>query len=355
MKLSDVISRKSWIIIAIVILVILIYFILQFYIFHSDPVIRLLESGINSYLLLIEKLSNLFIKWIGSGVKIDNHRILLNNETVFIIESGVLMKKWIVILLLLFWLTKTSIKQKILFTTILLGSSLIAATLTITITAFLSETKFEIDSANSISRTLGVIMMIFICQIWIMKHKTFIITMLSKLHINTDLINSKISSLFIVMYIYAFASNFIYGYFYFGLWIDFLFNAAQRILAVLGVEAVVEPNYLIGNNGTLYMARACLGFKTMLLFASIVFLTGIKNIRRWSFIIAGVVFLNFVNIIRFVFLFLHVQKYGDYQLKIDVHDMYTYITYVIVFILWVIWFEFFTDVKIIHIPDKNSR
>ncbi|MFN8239983.1 MAG: hypothetical protein U0X39_04430 [Bacteroidales bacterium] len=48
-----------------------------------------------------------------------------------------------------------------------------------------------------------------------------------------------------------------------------------------------------------------------------------------------------MNILRFVFLFIHIQKHGDYKLAISVHDMYNYITYTFVFILWIIWIEFF--------------
>ncbi len=136
-----------------------------------------------------------------------------------------------------------------------------------------------------------------------------------------------------------------YIYFDFNLWIDFLFKSSQKILALLGHDAVVEPSLLIGNNGSIYMTKGCLGFKTMFLFASIVYLTGNDNKRRWIYIISGLLFLNFVNIIRFVLLFIHIQKHGGYVLAMDLHDMYNYIIYFIVFVLWVIWFEKFSDIR----------
>ena len=92
------------------------------------------------------------------------------------------------------------------------------------------------------------------------------------------------------------------------------------------------------------MAKYCLGFNTMYLFASIVYLTVNDNKRRWIYIISGLLFLNFVNIMRFVLLFIYIQKHGGYVLAIDVHDMFNYITYSIVFILLVIWFEKFADI-----------
>jgi hypothetical protein len=49
-----------------------------------------------------------------------------------------------------------------------------------------------------------------------------------------------------------------------------------------------------------------------------------------------------------VLLFIHIQKNGNYELAMDVHDMYNYIIYIIVFGLWVIWFERFSDIKPFH-------
>ena len=59
----------------------------------------------------------------------------------------------------------------------------------------------------------------------------------------------------------------------------------------------------------------------------------------------GILFLNLVNIIRFVLLFVHIQKYGGYELTIDLHDLYNYVTYTLVFLMWVFWFERFSDIK----------
>jgi exosortase/archaeosortase family protein len=84
----------------------------------------------------------------------------------------------------------------------------------------------------------------------------------------------------------------------------------------------------------------------MLLFAAIVFLTGsTTKTVRWSYILFGLLLINFANILRFVFLFIHLERHGSYMLAMDVHDMYNYIIYAIVFILWVIWFEKFADYR----------
>jgi exosortase/archaeosortase family protein len=143
----------------------------------------------------------------------------------------------------------------------------------------------------------------------------------------------------IIIYIYIIGTAFLVEFFDYTLWIHFVFTSAQKILGLMGYEAIVEPFHLVGANGLIYMSKGCLGFQTMLLFAILVFLTGKNNKNRWIYIITGLIFLNLVNIMRFVFLFIYLQKHGDYTLAMDVHDMYNYITYFIVFILWVVWFE----------------
>jgi exosortase/archaeosortase family protein len=345
MKFLHLLSRRNWIIVTIII-AFLIYIMLQLLVFKSFPVVRFLSSSIDELLSFAEKISNRILALTGNGITIDNHIIMKGDEQLLVNDSGVFMKKFIVFMLILFWLTGTTISKKVLFTAISVLSGFIFAIITIIIAALLARAGSDNDSAWRISRTAGVLFMVFLCHLWIRNNKEFFTEILSRLKFNAGLIYSKMTVIFLVIYLYVFASNYIYGYLNFNLWIDLLFNATGRLLSLFGIEASVEPYLLIGNNGSLYMARPCLGFNTILLFASVVYLTGINNLRRWSYIIIGFLFLNFVNIIRFALIFVHVQKYGDYMLKTDIHDMYTYITYGIVFVMWIIWFEFITDLKI---------
>jgi exosortase/archaeosortase family protein len=181
--------------------------------------------------------------------------------------------------------------------------------------------------------------------IWYWNNKKSILSSLSNLPINTTQVEKKIIEIFVIIYIYVIVIEFSANYFDFNLLIDLIFKSSQKILSLLGYKAVVEPSLLIGENGSIFMAPACLGFRTMFLFASIVYLTGNDNKTRWIYIIFGLLFLFVANIMRFVFLFIHIQKHGDYVLAMNLHDMYNYITYLIVFVLWIIWFERFTDIR----------
>lgn len=197
------------------------------------------------------------------------------------------------------------------------------------------------SSAYLIARTPGILAMMTFLVYWLLRFKNEIFTTLNKLKIGTEGLAKKIPQIVIIIYIYGLLNNFILGWFDFIPWINFLFVSSQKILTILGYEAEVYVNYLIGEGGSIYMEKGCLGFGTMALFAAIVYLTSNRKRLVWIYMLAGLIFLNFVNILRFVFLFIHLQKNNGYTLAMEVHDMYNLILYSVVFILWVIWFEFF--------------
>jgi exosortase/archaeosortase family protein len=347
MKLRDILlCRKTKVFVISILILLFTCIILRFLIFDSDPLIPFLYSVADSYLLLIEKFANLILLWTGSPVTIQNHIILLNRSQVSGFTTEVKYNEVLIVFLFLFWLTKTSTREKICYTVLLIVICFLFASIYNAVGAHLAANDSDnVSSVLSIIHNIGYLSMITILFIWYWFNKESITNSLSKLPINTKLLEKIIFEIFIVIYIYIIVIWFFYLYFDFNLWIDFLFKSSQKILSIFGYDAKVEPFFLIGNNGSIYMVKACLGFKTMFLFASIVYLTGNDNKRRWIYIISGLLFLNFVNIIRFVLLFIHIQKHGGYVLAMDLHDMYNYITYFIVFILWIIWFEKFADIR----------
>jgi exosortase/archaeosortase family protein len=347
MKLRDILLCRKTKVFAIAILILLLtYIILRFLFFDSDPLIPFLYSVADSYRLLIEKSANLFLLLTGSPVTIQNHIILLNGTQLNGFTTEIMYKKVVIILLLIFWSTKTSTREKIYYTVLLVVVSFLFVSIYNAVGAHLAANDSDyILSVLSIPHSIGYLSMITILSIWYWNNKESILNSLSKLPVYTKFLEKKLFEILIIIFIYIMVIQFLYCYIDFHLWIDFLFKSSQKILALLGHNAIVEPSLLIGNNGSIYMAKACLGFNTMFLFASIVYLTGNDNKRKWIYIISGLLFLNFVNIMRFVFLFIHIQKYGGYVLAIDLHDMYNYIIYFIVFVLWIIWFEKFTDIR----------
>jgi len=306
------------------------------------------------YLLSVEKAANFLLHWGESAVTIRDHMVMLNDSPVrgFIPET--LFKKWGIALMIIFWITKAPITRKLFFSFSLMIVSFILVTVYIATGSFLASRGIGIHSLRVIMLLLGILCMATILLIWYLKNKENILKSLAKRKVNTQWIEKKMPVIIITTYIYILLSVFILPYFKFQPWIKFIFISAQKILSLFGYEATVNGTYLIGYNGSIVMSKGCLGFRTMLVFASIVYVTGEDNKSRWIYIIAGLIFLNIVNIVRFVLLFIYIQKHGGYNLVMDLHDMYDYIIYIIVFILWVIWFEKFSDIRKLKKDQKEG-
>ncbi|NJK97592.1 MAG: archaeosortase/exosortase family protein [Bacteroidales bacterium] len=133
----------------------------------------------------------------------------------------------------------------------------------------------------------------------------------------------------------------------------FLFNSTEWLLHLFGYEAYVDQNNLIGPGGFIHMAKFCLGINTMTVFASFVLLTGKDWRKIIPFVVIGLILINLVNILRFFFIFIHIQNNSGYQLGIEIHDLLDLIIYSFIFVLWVIWIERFSG--ILRKPDDHDK
>lgn len=346
MKLRDILHLNQVKIFAIIILVLLgTGFFLYHFVFPSNPAKLFLSALDNSYLLLIEKFAGQLLHLTGSNLTIENHFAFLNSIQLNGFHPETLYKKWGLILLLIIWLTRTSFLKRLLFTLLIFFTNFVLVSVDVALRAHLASLEYFNRPVSSLSLTIGTLIMASLLFLWYWKNKAIILNSLSNLKIGANILKNKLPTIIIITFIYIITATFLVDYFDFGLWIDILFTSSQKILSLIGYKATVEPFNLIGDNGSIYMAKGCLGINTMLLFASIVYLTGTDNKRRWFYIISGILFLNFINVMRFVLLFIHIQKNGGYVLAMDVHDIFNYITYSIVFALWVVWFEKFSDIK----------
>jgi len=252
------------------------------------------------------------------------------------------LKKWMLLFLFLIFITRTSFIKRVLYAAVLLVVHFFIIVVYTACGAYISGSETPDFSYLSIPVTIGLLILITIMFSFFSKNKDAVFRTLERLKINTSLFDNGYAVYFTICFLII-LTNFLFVFFDYLPWINFLFNSARRILALMGYEAVVKPFVLEGSQCSITMIKGCLGFQTMLLFAVLVLITGHKNKYRWVYVIGGVIFLNVVNIFRFVFLFIHLYKHGDYTMAMELHDMYNLITYSFVFILWVIWFEKFAD------------
>jgi exosortase/archaeosortase family protein len=346
MKLLQSLFSPKYRIFTIFFLILFIgYLISHYFIFETDPVVTFLSSLGSSYLSLVEILANQFLHWIGSGVTIKNHLLIENDITLMGFTPQIRFKFFMALFLILVWITKTTPGRRILFTILLVVVHFLIGSIIVAAGAYLSGEENPNFNLLTIPVTLGLLILFNMLFIWYRKHKDMILNTLAKLKINTNRFKNDFN-IYSTAFIFILLYYFLFDIFEYKFWINILFTSSQKILELFGYNATVEPFYLIGEKGSIFMLKSCLGYQTMLLYASIVFLTGNTSRRiRWIYIISGLLIINFANIMRFVGLFIHIQKHGNYTLAMDVHDMFNYIIYAIVFVLWVIWFEKFADYK----------
>jgi exosortase/archaeosortase family protein len=333
--------RYKYIWISIIALAV-IYLVLKLFFFSSDPLILFLSWINNGYLLLAENLSDRLLHFFGSDIIIKNHQVLLNSVVAEGFKIEIRLKKWMLLFLFLIIVTRTSSKKRILYSLVLIAAHFL---IIVGYTAFGAIISCGTDpdfSYLSIPVTIGLLILVSILFLFFRDQKEAVFKTLERFKINTDLFKNGFIVYLVVCFLII-LTNFLFIFFDYLPWINFLFSSAQKILALLGYEAVVKPFELVGPKCSIAMLKACLGFQTMLLFAVLVLLTGHESRYRWIYVIAGIIFLNIVNILRFVFLFIHLYKHGDYMLTMELHDMFNLVTYTIVFILWIIWFEKFAD------------
>ncbi len=150
--------------------------------------------------------------------------------------------------------------------------------------------------------TPHLLFMLTLLTTWIWRERRTLVVAFAKIKINLSLIEKKLPLIFVAVYLYVIMSTFVLGCSQYTTWINILFKSSAQILHWLNYQVFVDGHFLIGENGTIYMAKGCLGFKTITLFAVIVLITGKHTYIKWLYILFGIIILNLANIITVCFI-----------------------------------------------------
>lgn len=334
-------SRRSFLL-ATVVLIFLVFIVVPGFFFGQESGIPFYSSIIDNYLILIKKSANLILNLSGSEVIIGSDNIKIADGSLSTFIPQIYFKKWVLLFLAFVWITKTHWRNKAIFSMILLLTHFFVNSVYVALNALIIYKEVSLTLVT-IPLTIGISLLFTIIIIWYKRFKDVLLQKLSRIRLNQTLFRDP-GKFAITGYGFILVYYLLYDIFDYHIWINILFTSSKIILGLFGYSATVEPFYLHGDNGSIFMLKSCLGYQTMFLFAVFILLTGNTSNRiRWIYILSGFLFLNIVNIVRFVLLFIHVQKHGDYVLTMNLHDMYNYIIYAIVFVLWIIWFEKFAD------------
>ena len=295
------------------------------------------------YVKLAAASANFILGLFNTAYQVVGTDIIISEESKVSFSAKMLELVWLPIILTLVWLTPTSEKRKRYISVISLFGHFVVITLKFASVVLFYNLGTGTYDAMTIGRAISYSLFIAFIWYWFATNNELCTTIAKLVRINSEYLKKKINIIFYILYALI-ASLVILAIFEFLPWINILFTSAHHILAWLGYNSTVEPFYLIGENVSIFMLKGCLGIKTTFIFCAFVFLTGEELKKRLVFILVGVILINIANLLRFVFLFIHLQHHGEYLWNLEVHDLFNIIIYSLVFVLWVIWIERFSDI-----------
>lgn len=134
-----------------------------------------------------------------------------------------------------------------------------------------------------------------------------------------------------------------------------ILSASSRILELFGYYPDVFPHRISGNEAGIRFAPQCLGITLMCVYASFIYFTGKSFLKKANYILIGILVINVLNIMRFVFLYVFMAQKSVTITNKLIHDFYNVIVYFFVFLLWVIWIEKFSDNDVVMKYINNKK
>jgi exosortase/archaeosortase family protein len=304
----------------------------------------LLQHIYYSYLLIISNIALQILNHTGNNIHIIGDTLIINPSISYTLTLSLISKTWVFLILGIIWITPNPIKSKYFYSIIPFVVHFISSVISICLLVVFLQKGYEGNDVLLMTKTVVSTCFKLFLFFWIYKHRVAIIEKIASFGINKQLVILVSKNLMILLLLTLLFNNFFIAFFQFDWLVWFLFNSSQKILHLFGYLAVVNGQYLLGNNGNIHMDKYCMGIWLMFYFTAFIILTGSKIKPRLWYIFIGIVAINIINIARFVFLFINLQKHGNYDFAVDFHDLFNYAVYAFIFISWVIWIEFFSDI-----------
>lgn len=331
----------------------LVYIVLRLTVYSSDPLFPLLNSLLRTYLYVPEWIANLVFKSGNAGVIIKDQEFIFESKAAYhIAYSGyienwpryLLIKKLSALLLVLIWATISPIRKKIRYSLVFIITHMVSVAGGLYSLGVIYPRIIDDQTDFFLSPNLtGTLAMFILLVIWVMLNKKEIRNTLQKLVFNISLSDRKINEIIVLLFFLLLLSHYFIPFHDYKLYVHFLLEITRRIASIFSYDGYIDGDQLIGENGALALAKHCLGFTTMYVFASLVYLTRPAENRRrtWWYIIMGLIFLFVLNLVRLILVFIVAQGENGFERAEKHHEIYNVVIYVFIFALWVVWYEFF--------------
>ena len=146
---------------AVFLLLVLIVF------YQHQPTNTFVWNLIDIYLSFLERIANRLLHLIGSGANIQEHQVYVETGTVATIDSGYMLKKWTLFLLIICWITPTKVIHKLVFTGLIMLSNFIGSLSHISLSAHLLSFDIDTHTKTLLGRTPYALLMLFLFIFWI--------------------------------------------------------------------------------------------------------------------------------------------------------------------------------------------
>lgn len=125
-------------------------------------------------------------------------------------------------------------------------------------------------------------------------------------------------------------------------WRNFYLKTSAQILRWLGYIAITnETDLLVVGRGGIRLVYSCLGYGLMSIFAAFCLSFPSPFKHRWIFMLSGLVFIQAMNILRFIWLALYWDR-ANPLFGMDHHDLFNIIIYVLLFGICYLWIKYST-------------
>ena len=172
---------------------------------------------------------------------------------------------------------------------------------------------------------------------------------LRKIKISENFYNKFFIKLMLVIVFYHLTIIFVFNNIFFlngELLVNSILSTSNYFINFVGYESWLAGKTLWGYDVALYMDDSCIGINLMFLFAAfIAMLPGSFWHKLW-FIPSGLLIIVIFNITRIVFIFISISNNkGEYNLPLEIHDIFTFPVLGFTLLLWIIWINKFIPVR----------
>jgi exosortase/archaeosortase family protein len=344
-------NKAVRIIVVIAASALLVYVVLRLTIFDTDPLASFSQPIYRTYLLFPEWIANTLFKALDAGVYIRDHQMIFDSKEAYHLAYSkftenlpryMLYKRWSVLILAVIWINFSSIKRKLIFTTIFIGTHVISVVGLLFLLGFIGPRVIDEHTTFHLTPTLiGNLVMFVFLMVWVFLNKVEIRNAVQKLGIDIEISDKRIHEVLFLLFFFLILGKVLIPFLAFKPYVIFLLEVTRGISSFIGHDGYILGDQLIGADGALALAKHCLGLKTMYLFAALVYLTRPKETTSftWLYMLSGLVLIFISNIIRLVLVFVVAQGENGFQRASMHHEIYNIGIYVVIFGMWVLWVE----------------